>query len=153
MVGFTIACCGASVASRSSGLKGVALCMHFLFARAGEITRVCLWALNCGSLHSFRSVSRLCARRQSAFVISPPFAYGAAKAFPVSSPKKKKRGFRRLVIIRGRDGSATVSRERFRTYKENHDGEGWRCVKCASCVMMVMAMTVNCGGEDSDIDG
>ena len=40
----------------------------------------------------------------------------------VSCPKKKKRGCRRLVIIRGRDGAATASRERFRTHR-NHDGE------------------------------
>ena len=88
-----------------------------LFARAGEITRVYLWVLNRENLYSFRSVSRLCVRRLSAFVISPPFADGAATAFPISSPKKKKRGCRQLVIIRGSDGAATVPRERFRTHK------------------------------------
>ena len=40
--------------------------------------------------------------------------YGAAECLVVlvSCPKKKKRGCRRLVIIRGRDGAATVSREK-----------------------------------------
>ena len=46
-------------------------------------------------------------------------ACGAAEAFPASSPKKKKRGCRRLVIIRGRDGATTVSRERFRTHRKS----------------------------------
>ena len=59
--------------------------------------------------------------------------------------EKKKRGSRRLVIIRGRDGAATVSHERFRT---PHDGG----VSCSSCVMMVMVMAVDCGGNGCAID-
>ena len=47
-------------------------------------------------------------------------------------PKNKKRGCRRLVIIHGRDGAATVFRERFRTHK-NHDGGWWRCVMRIVC--------------------
>ena len=38
------------------------------------------------------------------------------RSLATSPPKKKKRECRRLVIIRGRDGAATVPRERFRTH-------------------------------------
>ena len=42
-------------------------------------------------------------------------ACGAAEAFPVGPPKKRKRGCRRLVAIHGRDGAAAACREMFRT--------------------------------------
>ena len=69
----------------------------------------------------------------------------------VSRPKKKKRGCRRLVVIRGRDGAATVSREKVSHTQKTMMGDDGG-VSCASCVMMVVAMTVNCGGNDGAID-
>jgi len=68
----------------------------------------------------------------------------------VGGPKKKKRGCRRLVIIRGRDGATTFPREKVsHTQKIMMGNDGG--VSCASCVMMV-AVTVKCGGNDDVID-
>ena len=65
--------------------------------------------------------------------------------------KKMKGGCRRLVIIRGCDGAATVSREKVsHTMKIMMGNDGG--VSCESCVMMVMAMAVSCGGYDGVID-
>ena len=60
--------------------------------------------------------------------------------------EKKKRGCRRLVIVRGRDGAATACHERFR--KQEIMVEKGACASCASCVMMMMVMTMSCGGDD-----
>ena len=60
--------------------------------------------------------------------------------------EKKKRGCRRLVIIRGRNGAATVCHERFRTREIMMEKDA--CASCASCVMMVMMMTMSYGGDD-----
>ena len=69
----------------------------------------------------------------------------------VGGPKKKKRGCRRLVIVRGRDGATAVSREKVsHTQKIMMGNDGG--ASCASFVMMVVAMTVNCGGNDDAID-
>ena len=55
--------------------------------------------------------------------------------------EKRKRGCRRLVAIRGRNGSVAISRERFRTQETMMRDDA--CASCASCVMV---MAANCGG-------
>ena len=104
------------IASRSGGLASVAFCMYSLCARR-DLARVFLgfWVVNiCVRLNRCRV--RVFDVILVGIRLAP--ACGAAEAFPASSPgKKKKRGCRRLVIIRDRDGAATatVPRELFRT--------------------------------------
>ena len=64
----------------------------------------------------------------------------------VSYPKERKRGCRRLVTIRGRDGAAAPPFAKCFAHKEIMMG-GDEYASRASCVMTVM--TVNCGGDDS----
>ena len=98
------------IASRSGGLASVAFCMYSSCARR-DVARVFrgVWVVGvCIRLNRCRV--RVFDVILMGIRLVP--ACGAAGAFPVSSPKKKKRGCRRLVIIRGRDGAATVSREK-----------------------------------------